>query len=175
MSLPLSGEAVANGRGPDRHHLITLRVENKAGVLVRIAGLFARRGFNIYSLAVAPTDDVRFSRVVVVVDVEQSPLQQILDQLDKLINVVEISELHPANALQAELLLATVKADAEAQLELARLTELAGGQLVEQATSGATVMLAGQPGALDAFAEELRAFGILELQRTGLIALPKLG
>src|SRR5665213_4310337 len=85
--------------GVGRHHLLALRVENKAGVLVRVAGLFARRGFNIFSLAVAPTDDERFSRISIVVDVESVPLQQILDQLDKLIPVVEISELHPAHAL----------------------------------------------------------------------------
>jgi acetolactate synthase small subunit len=84
-----------------KDHLLALRVENKAGVLVRIAGLFARRGFNIISLAVAPSDDERFSRVSIVVDAESAPLQQIVDQLDKLINVVQITELDPKDAQQA--------------------------------------------------------------------------
>ena len=95
-----------------RHHLLSVLVENKAGVLARVAGLFSRRGFNIFSLAVAPTDDERFSRISIVVDVESAPLEQIVDQLDKLINVVEISELHPDEAREAELLLVSVSADA---------------------------------------------------------------
>ena len=87
-------------------------MENKAGVLARVAGLFARRGFNIYSLAVAPTDDERFSRITIVVDVESTPLEQITKQLFKLINVVKISELDPAEAVERELMLVTVKAEA---------------------------------------------------------------
>src|SRR5271155_7614 len=91
-----------------RHHVVSVLVENKAGVLARVASLFSRRGFNIFSLAVAPTDDERFSRISIVVDVESAPLQQIRDQLDKLLNVVEIRELAPHEAREAELLLATV-------------------------------------------------------------------
>jgi len=86
--------------GP-RHRLLSVLVENKAGVLARVAGLFSRRGYNIYSLAVAPTDDERFSRISIVVDVESSPLEQVVAQLDKLINVVEIGELHPDEAREA--------------------------------------------------------------------------
>jgi acetolactate synthase-1/3 small subunit len=152
-----------------------LRVENKAGVLVRIAGLFARRGFNIFSLAVAPTDDERFSRVVAVVDVESSPLQQILDQLDKLVNVVEISELDPADAIEAELLLATVNAGPDGHDELARLAQSHGARIVESSPAKATVMLAGSPDSLDQLEDELASLGIVELQRSGRIALPKLG
>src|SRR5580698_3618797 len=94
--------------GSPAHHMLALRVENKAGVLVRIAGLFSRRAFNIFSLAVAPTDDPRFSRISIVVDAESAPLEQVLSQLNKLINVVEISELASENAFEAELLLVTV-------------------------------------------------------------------
>ena len=160
---------------PSRHHLVTLRVENKAGVLVRIAGLFARRGFNIFSLAVAPTDDERFSRVVAVVDVESSPLQQILDQLDKLVNVVEISELHPDDAFEAELLLATVSAGPAHLDELFALADAHGAKVVESVADKATVMLAGSPETLDHLEDGLRALGIVELQRSGRIALPTLG
>ena len=94
-----------------RHHIITVLVENKAGVLARVAGLFSRRGYNIFSLAVAPTDDERLSRITIVVDVESAPLEQIIQQLDKLINVVSISELAPDEATERELMLATVQAD----------------------------------------------------------------
>jgi len=84
-SLPASGP----------YHTLSVLVENKAGVLTRIASLFARRGFNIYSLAVAPTEDESFSRITIVVDVESAPLEQITKQLNKLINVIKITELHP--------------------------------------------------------------------------------
>ena len=87
-----------------KHHTLSVLVENKAGVLTRVASLFARRGFNIYSLAVAPTDDERFSRITIVVDVESKPLEQITKQLFKLINVVKINELAPGDAIERELL-----------------------------------------------------------------------
>ena len=102
--------------GGPRHRLLSVLVENKAGVLARVAGLFSRRGYNIFSLAVAPTDDERFSRISIVVDVESSPLEQVVAQLDKLINVVEIGELHPDEAREAELLLVSVTADARRAL-----------------------------------------------------------
>ena len=95
------------------HHILSVLVENKAGVLARVSGLFARRGFNIYSLAVAPTDDERFSRITIVVDVESTPLEQITKQLFKLINVVKISELDPADAVEREMMMVTVKAAAD--------------------------------------------------------------
>src|SRR5438309_8966805 len=93
------------------HHTLTVLVENKAGVLARVASLFSRRGFNIYSLAVAPTDDERFSRITIVVDVESAPLEQITKQLFKLINVVKISELDPSASVERELMLTTVRAE----------------------------------------------------------------
>ncbi len=92
-----------------RHHTLTVVVENKSGVLARVAGLFSRRGYNIYSLAVAPTDDERLSRITIVVDVQSSPLEQIINQLDKLVPVVSITELDPAHSRERELLLATVR------------------------------------------------------------------
>src|SRR5665213_481310 len=93
-----------------RHHTLTVLVENKAGVLARVSGLFSRRGYNIFSLAVAPTNDERFSRITIVVDVESAPLDQIMKQLDKLIPVVSITELPPSSSRERELLLATVHA-----------------------------------------------------------------
>ncbi len=163
-------------RAAASHHLIALRVENRAGVLVRVAGLFSRRGFNIVSLAVAPTDDERFSRISIVVDAASAPLQQVVDQLDKLINVVWIRELAPAEAEEAELLLATVAVaiDSREAVRLESVSASAGAEVVDADGEMTTVRLAGTPDALDAFEDALRAYRIVELQRTGRIALPKL-
>ena len=161
-------------RGAVRHHILSVLVENKAGVLARVAGLFSRRGYNIFSLAVAPTDDERFSRITIVVDVESSPLRQIVDQLDKLVNVVEISELHPAEAREAELLLVTVRADADRRPQVIQLVGVFGGHIADVGSDALTVMLAGHPDSLDDFEELMRPFGIVELQRTGRVALPRL-
>jgi acetolactate synthase-1/3 small subunit len=157
-----------------KDHLLALRVENKAGVLVRIAGLFARRGFNIISLAVAPSDDERFSRVSIVVDAESAPLQQIVDQLDKLINVVQITELDPKDAQQAELLLVTLNVEEADAGRISELITASKGTLLSSSGTAMTVMLAGAPADLDSFESALRPYEIVELQRTGRIALPKL-
>ena len=115
---------MADGPGAAvRHHTLSVLVENKAGVLARVASLFARRGYNIYSLAVAPTDDERFSRITIVVDAESSPLEQITKQLFKLINVVKISELHPDDSIERELLLVTVKAVPENRGQVMELVQ----------------------------------------------------
>jgi acetolactate synthase I/III small subunit len=157
-----------------RHHILSVLVENKAGVLARVAGLFARRGYNIFSLAVAPTDDETLSRITIVVDVESTPLEQVVNQLDKLVNVVEISELHPSEAREAELLLVTVAADAAGRAPLIQLVGVFGGRIVDVGKDALTVMLAGDPGVLDDFEELMKPYGIVELQRTGMVALPRL-
>ncbi|MGH9150371.1 MAG: acetolactate synthase small subunit [Acidimicrobiales bacterium] len=157
-----------------QHHTLSVLVENRAGVLSRVAGLFARRGFNIYSLAVAPTDDERFSRISVVVDVETKPLEQITKQLFKLINVVKISELHPDDSVERELMLATVRAEPGTRGQVIELVQVFEGRIVDVGREGLTVMLAGPPSKLDDFEELMRAYGISELQRTGRVALPKL-
>ena len=107
MNVPSTTNGSATNAVP-RHHVLSVLVENKAGVLARVSSLFARRGYNIYSLAVAPTDEDRFSRITVVVDVESAPLEQIVKQLHKLINVIKISELDTRDSLERELLLCTV-------------------------------------------------------------------
>ena len=160
-------------REATRHHLVTARVENKAGVLLRVAGLFSRRGYNIISLAVAPTEDERLSRISIVVDVESNLLGQVIDQLDKLVNVVEITELDPAAATTAELLLATVRVGAEDET-FSRLVADAGAMVVESVGGLTTVRLAAEPAFLDEFEQKLRSYGISDLQRTGAVALAKL-
>ena len=156
------------------HHILSVLVENKAGVLARVAGLFARRGFNIYSLAVAPTDDERFSRITIVVDVESAPLEQITKQLFKLINVVKISELAPSESVERELLLATVRAEAEHRSQVIELVQVFEGRIVDVGYDAITAVLAGPPQKLDDFEDLMRGYGIVELQRTGRVALPKL-
>ena len=155
-------------------HTLTVTVENKSGVLARVAGLFSRRGYNIESLAVAPTDDPRFSRITIVIDAESSPIEQITKQLFKLINVVKISELEPAQAVERELLLATIRANPETRSQVIELVGVFEGKIIDVGTDALTVMLAGQPAKLSDFEDLLRPFGITELQRTGRVALARL-
>ena len=157
-----------------QHHILVVLVENKAGVLARVAGLFSRRGYNIYSLAVAPTDDERFSRITIVVDVESSPLEQIIRQLDKLVNVVSISELAPSDAVQRELLIATVEAEPAERSQVIELVGVFGGEVLDVGATRLTAMVAGAPEKLDDFEGLLETYAVVELQRTGLVALPKL-
>jgi acetolactate synthase-1/3 small subunit len=157
-----------------RHHTLVVLVENKAGVLARLSGMFARRGFNIFSLAVAPTDDSRFSRITIVVDVESAPLEQVVKQLFKLIHVVKIQELDPRESVERELLLATVEAPSEGRSQIIELVQLFEGRILAVGHDALTISLDGRPDKLDDFEELLRPYGIVDLQRSGRIALPKL-
>ena len=156
------------------HHILSVLVENRAGVLSRVAGLFSRRGFNIFSLAVSPTDDERFSRMTIVVDAESAPLEQVTRQLDKLINVVDIQELSEGDAVERELMLATVAADVASRGQVTELAAIFEAKILDVGTDALTVMCAGTPDQLDAMEELLRPFGITDLQRTGRIALPRI-
>jgi len=157
-----------------KHHTLSVLVENKAAVLARVASLFARRGYNIYSLAVAPTDDERFSRITIVVDVESAPLEQVTKQLFKLINVVKISELDPDNSVERELMLATVRAEPGTRGQVIELVQVFEGRIVDVGHDQLTVMLAGTATKLDDFEDLMRTYGIVELQRTGRVALARL-
>lgn len=155
-------------------HTVVTTVENKPGVLARVAGLFARRGFNIESLAVAPTDDERFSRITFVVDVASSSLDQVVKQLDKLINVVNITELDPSQSVERELMLVTVKAsDDERHAVLATIDDYRAFVL-DESKNLMMLSLSARPARLDEFEAALRPYGIIELQRTGRVALPSL-
>lgn len=156
------------------HHILVVLVENKAGVLARVAGLFARRGYNIESLAVAPTDDDRFSRITVVVDAESAPIEQITKQLFKLIHVIKISELGPGEGVERELCLITVKADPSTRSQVIELVQVFEGKIVDVGLDQVTVTLAGTPQKLDDFEDLMRQYGIVDMQRTGRVALPKL-
>jgi acetolactate synthase-1/3 small subunit len=156
------------------HQTLSVLVENRAGVLARISGLFARRGFNIISLAVAPSDDERFSRINLVIDVEETSVEQITKQLFKLVHVIKITELHPSEAVERELLMVTISASPEQRSSVIELVGIFEGRIVDVGASQLTVMLAGEPEQLDDFEELMRPYGIVELQRTGRVALPKL-
>jgi acetolactate synthase-1/3 small subunit len=157
-----------------RQHILSVLVEDKPGVLARVSGLFARRGYNIHSLAVAPTDDERFSRITVVVDAETAPLEQIVKQLDKLINVVRIDELAPGAAVERELLLVTVRAPAETRSQIIELIGVFEGRVVGVGYDEITLVLEGHPQKLDDFAELIDSYGVVALQRTGRVALPRI-
>jgi acetolactate synthase-1/3 small subunit len=156
------------------HHILSVLVENKPGVLARVSGLFARRGYNIFSLAVAPTEDEGFSRLTIVVDVDSAPLEQMVKQLFKLIHVVKITELDPRESVERELLLVTVSADPAIRGQVIELVQVFGGRILDVGHATLTVSMEGAPAKVDDFEELLRPYGIVELQRTGRVALPKL-
>jgi acetolactate synthase-1/3 small subunit len=156
------------------HHILSVLVENKFGVLTRVSSLFSRRGYNIYSLAVSPTEDDRYSRMTVVVDGDADLVEQITKQLNKLIPVIKISELADSDAVERELMLVTVKAGADARSQATELASIFEAKILDVGFDAMTLMVAGQPDKLDAMTDLLKPFGIIELQRTGRIALPKL-
>ena len=156
------------------HHILSVLVQNRPGVLARVSSLFARRGYNIVSLAVAPTEDEGFSRITIVVDVDSAPLEQVVKQLFKLIEVVKISELDPRRSVERELMIATVRVTPEDRGQVVELTNIFEGKILAVGADALTVALDGSPNKLDDFEDLLRGYGIVELQRTGRIALPKL-
>ncbi|MFZ4515266.1 MAG: acetolactate synthase small subunit [Acidimicrobiia bacterium] len=156
------------------HHVLSVLVENKFGVLTRIAGLFARRGFNIYSLAVSPTDDPCVSRMTIVVDAESTPLEQVSKQLHKLINVLKINEIEAGHGVEQELMMVTVKATPETRSQVTELAAIFDAKIVDVGHDAVTVSASGSPDQLDALMDLLQTFSIVDLQRTGRIALPKL-
>ena len=156
------------------HHILSVLVQNRPGVLARVAGLFARRGYNIFSLAVAPAEEEGRSRITIVVDVESAPLEQVVKQLFKLIDVIKISELDPRRSVERELLLATVRVDAELRSQVLELVNVFEGKILAVGSDALTLSLEGRPDKLDDFEALLDGYGIVELQRTGRVALPKL-
>jgi acetolactate synthase-1/3 small subunit len=154
--------------------MLSVLVQNKPGVLARVASLFARRGYNIFSLAVAPTDDPEFSRISIVVDVESAPLEQIVKQLFKLIEVVRISELDPRRSVERELMVATVRVTPEQRGQVVELANIFEGKILSVGQDAIILSMDGTPEKLDDFSDLLRQYGIIESQRTGRVALPKL-
>jgi len=154
-------------------HTISVLVEDKPGVLTRVAGLFAARGFNIDSLAVGPTDDVGLSRMTIVVQVDTKTLEQVTKQLNKLVHVLKIVELEPARAVERELVLVKVKADPAVRYQIVELAEMFRAKIVDVAPEALTIEATGSPDKVAAMLELLDPYGIRELVRTGRVALAR--
>ncbi len=154
-------------------HTLSVLVENKPGVLARVAGLFSRRGFNIDSLAVGPTEHPDFSRMTVVVSVEGLALEQVTKQLNKLINVIKIVELEPGASVQRELLLVKVRADAAARVQVLATAEAFRARVVDVSPDSVTVEASGTAEKLAALVRVLEPFGVREIVQSGLVALAR--
>jgi len=156
-------------------HTLSVLVENKPGVLARIAGLFSRRGFNIESLAVGPTEHPEISRMTIVVNVEDSPLEQVTKQLNKLVEVIKIVELEGPGSVTRELLLVKVRADSETRGQVLETVQLFRAKVVDVATDAVTIEVTGNAEKLEAFLRVLEPFGVRELVQSGMVAIGRGG
>jgi acetolactate synthase I/III small subunit len=152
-------------------HTLSVLVENRPGVLTRVAGLFARRAFNIHSLAVGPTEHEGISRMTVVVDVEELPLEQVTKQLNKLVNVIKIVELEASHSVQREMLLVKVRADLQTRTHVLETAELFRARVIDVAPDAVTIEATGSPDKLEALLKVLEPFGIRELAQSGLVGI----
>jgi acetolactate synthase-1/3 small subunit len=152
-------------------HTLSVLVQDQPGVLARIAGLFSRRGFNIESLAVGPTETPEVSRITLVVEVEGLPLEQVTKQLNKLVNVLKIVELEPATSVQREFMLVKVRADATTRSHVLETVSLFRAGVVDVAPDAVTIEATGSRDKLDALLRVLEPFGIRELVKSGAVAL----
>jgi acetolactate synthase I/III small subunit len=162
-------EQSANGNT----HTLSLLVENRSGVLQRIAGLFGRRGYNIESLAVGPTERPEFSRMTIVVRLEARPVEQVVRQVQKLIPVIEVKELKPSDFVERELLLVKIKTPEQNHAELRAIADTYEAQIVDVSPDALMIEASGTAAKLDALEERLVRYGIQELCRSGRIALER--
>ena len=152
-------------------HVLSLLVEDKPGLLTRVAGLFARRGFNIESLAVGKSEIEGLSRITVVVDVEELPLEQVTKQLNKLINVIKIVELDPESSVTREHMLIKVRADNATRSQVLEAVHLFRARVVDVATDALVIETTGDSGKIQAFLKVLEPYGIKEIAQSGLLAI----
>jgi acetolactate synthase-1/3 small subunit len=165
-------DAVA-GLRTGRKHILAILVENKPGVLTRIAGLFARRGFNIDTLAVGPTDDDTVSRITMTLDGAVHPIDQVTKQLHKLVNVLKIRDLEPRETLARELALFKISADGQARAEVTQICEIFRARVVDVSKRSVVVEITGTCDKVEAFESLVRPFGLIEMARTGEIAISR--
>lgn len=154
-------------------HTLTVLVENKPGVLSRVSGLFTRRGFNIDSLAVSPTEDPKRSRMTISVDSSRHPVEQMSKQLDKLVNVIKVRDLDPAAMVARELALVKVQASPGSRGEVIELVEIFGARIVDVSAESLTIEITGTSERLVQFEELVRPLGLIELVKTGVVALAR--
>jgi acetolactate synthase-1/3 small subunit len=152
-------------------HTLSVLVENKPGVLARIAGLFSRRSFNIDSLAVGPTEHPDISRMTVVVDVDEAPLEQVTKQLNKLVEVLKVVELDQAASVQRQILLIKVRSDAAARSHIIETVDLFRGKIIDVGPDTLTIEATGKSEKLDALLTLLEPYGIRELVQSGVVAI----
>jgi len=154
-------------------HTLSVLVEDKPGVLARVASLFSRRGFNIESLAVGATEQKNMSRMTIVVSVEDSPLEQITKQLNKLVNVIKIVEQEPDNSVDRELALIKVRADAATRSQVIEAVNLFRAKVVDVSTESLIIETTGTPEKLEALLRVLEPYGIRELVQSGVVSLSR--
>jgi len=171
--LSLDELEAAGGVRTGRKHILSILVENKPGVLTRISGLFARRGFNIDTLAVGPTEDERLSRITLTLDGAVHPIDQVTKQLHKLVNVLKIRDLEPGETLARELALFKVAADGPARAEVMQICEIFRAKIVDVTKRSVVVEVTGTYEKIDAFEQLVRPFGLIEMARTGEIAISR--
>jgi acetolactate synthase-1/3 small subunit len=152
-------------------HTLSVLVENKPGVLTRVAGLFARRGFNIQSLAVGASEDPNLSRMTITIDGAEHPIDQVTKQLHKLINVVKIRDLDPQNTVAAELMLIKVAAEGDKRTDVLQIAEIFKAKIVDVERRSLVLRAVGAGDKLEALLELLQPIGVLEVTRTGIIAI----
>ena len=171
--LNLEDLQVSGGGRTGRRHVLSILSENKPGVLARIAGLFSRRGFNIETLAVGPTDDASVSRITLTVDGAAHPIDQVTKQLHKLVNVIKIRDLEPAEAVARELALFKVAADSDSRGQIMEYADIFRGRIVDVSKRSVTVEVTGTDDKIEAFEQLVRPFGLVEMVRTGEIAISR--
>ena len=156
-----------------RKHILSVLVENKPGVLTRVAGLFARRGFNIDTLVVGPTDDPTLSRITLTLDGAAHPIDQVTKQLHKLVNVLKIRDLEPAGTVARELALFKIAADGAQRAEVMQVCDIFRGRVVDVTKRSIIVEVTGTTDKIEAFERMARPFGLIEMMRTGEIAISR--
>jgi acetolactate synthase I/III small subunit len=156
-----------------RKHILSLLVENKPGVLARIAGLFARRGFNIDTLAVGPTEDPEVSRITLTLDGAVHPIDQVTKQLHKLVNVIKIRDMEPDQAISREMALFRVQAAVESRAEIIQFAEIFRAKIVDVSRRALTIEVTGSNEKIDAFERMVRPHGLIEMARTGEVAITR--
>ncbi len=171
--LSLEELEASGGLRTGRKHVLSILVENKPGVLTRIAGLFARRGFNIDTLTVGPTDDEAVSRITLTLDGAMHPIDQVTKQLHKLINVLKIRDLEPADTVARELCLFKVAAEGTARGEVMQICEIFRGKVVDVTKRSIILEITGTTEKIEAFERMVRPFGLIEMIRTGEIAISR--
>ncbi len=154
----------------NKNHIISVLVENKAGVLAKISGLFSRRGFNIESLAVGPTENEKISRITIVVNAETHSIEQVIKQLYKLINVIKIQELDPSNIVERELVFIKVSADNNNRAEILEIVNIFRANIIDIAKKSLIIEITGNSNKIQGLEDLLKPYGIIELIRTGKIA-----